>query len=200
MNVRKMKVMTTGDIGEVTVDWKNIEVVTNFVFLGALITKDVLCEKEVRIRIAMGKATMGGLTSIWKDIRVTLETKVKLVKVLVFPIVLCGAETWTMRKHERRKIDAFELWCWSRVLRVSWMERKPNMFLRNRTQSAQVKYKTYKNKLTTILIISEKQYYNKLLAQEKNNMKGTWAILNTVIKKAIRHQVIPRSLFIMGQL
>ena len=73
-------------------------------------------------------------------------------------------------------------------------------FLRNKTQSAQVKYKTYKNKLTTILIISEKQYYNKLLAQEKNNMKGTWAILNTVIKNAIRHQVIPRSLFIMGQL
>ena len=103
MNVRKMKVMTTGDIGEVTVDWKNIEVVTNFVFLGALITKDVLCEKEVRIRIAMGKAAMGGLTSIWNDRRVTLETKVKLVKVLVFPIVLCGAETWTMRQHERRR-------------------------------------------------------------------------------------------------
>ena len=127
MNVRKMKVMTKGDIGEVTVDWKNIEVVTNFVFLGALITKDGLCENEVRRRIAMGKAAMGGLTSIWKDRRVTLETKVKLVKVLVFPIVLCGAETWTMRQHERRKIDAFELWCWSRVLRVSWMERKTNI-------------------------------------------------------------------------
>ena len=127
MNVRKMKVMTTRDIGEVTVDWKNIEVVTNFVFLGALITKDVLCEKEVRRRIAMGKAAVGGLTSIWKDRRVTLEAKVKLVKVLVFPIALCGAETWTMRQHERRKIDAFELWCWSRVLRVSWMERKTNI-------------------------------------------------------------------------
>ena len=67
---------------------------------------------------------MGGLTSIWKDRGVTLETKVRLVKVLVFPIVLYGAETRTMRKHERRKIDAFELWCWRRVLRVSWMERK----------------------------------------------------------------------------
>ena len=70
---------------------------------------------------------MGGLTSIWKDRGVTLETKVKLEKVLVFPIVLYGAETWTMRKHERRKIDAFELWCWRRVLRVSWMERKTNI-------------------------------------------------------------------------
>ena len=70
---------------------------------------------EVQRRIAMGKAAMGGLTSIWKDRGVTLETKVKIVKVLLFSIVLYGAETWTMRKHERRKIDAFELWFWRRV-------------------------------------------------------------------------------------
>ena len=127
LNVGKTKVVATGDIGEVTVDGKDIDVVTKCVFLGALITEDALCEKEVRRRIAMGKSAMGGLTSIWKDRGVTLETKVKLVKVLVFPIVLYGAETWTMRKHERRKIDAFELWCWRRVLRVSWMERKTNM-------------------------------------------------------------------------
>ncbi len=101
LNIGKTKVMTTGDIGEVRVDGKDIEVVAKFVFLGALITKDGLCEKEVRRRIAMGKAAMGG---------VKVETKVKLVKVLVFPIVLYGAETWTLRKHERRKIDAFELW------------------------------------------------------------------------------------------
>ena len=132
LNVGKTKVMTTGDIGEVTVDGKDIEVVTKFVFLGALITKDGLCEKEVRRRIAMGKAAMGGLTSIWKDRGVTMETKVKLVKVLVFPIALYGAETWTLRKHERRKIDAFELWCWRRVLRVSWMEIKTNIIMDNR--------------------------------------------------------------------
>ena len=107
LNVGKTKVMTSGDIGEVTVDGKDIEVVTKFVFLGALITKDGLGEKEVRRRIAMGKAPMGGLTSIWKDRGVTMETKLKLVKVLVYPIGLYGAETWTMRKHERRKIDAF---------------------------------------------------------------------------------------------
>ena len=87
MNVGKTKVMSTGDIGQVTVDRKDIEVVTKFVFMGALITTDGLCEKEVRRRIATGKAAMGGLTSIWKDIGVTNETKVKLVKVLVFPIV-----------------------------------------------------------------------------------------------------------------
>ena len=84
MNAGETKVMTTGDIGKVTVDGKDIEVVTKFVFLVALITKDGLCEKEVRRRIAiisMGKSAMGGLTSIWKDIGVTLETKVKLAKV-----------------------------------------------------------------------------------------------------------------------
>ena len=80
--------VTTGDIGEVAVDGKDIEVVTKFVFLGALITKDGLSEKEVRRRIAMGKSAMGGLTSIWKDRGVTLETKVKLVKFVAFPIVL----------------------------------------------------------------------------------------------------------------
>ena len=120
------------------IDGKDIEVVTKFVFLGALITKDGLdaCEKEVRRRIAtMGKAAMGGLTPIWKDRGVTLETKVTLVNNLVFPIVLYGAETWTMRKHERRKIDAFELWCWRRVLRVSWMERKTNIYGSSRTSN-----------------------------------------------------------------
>ena len=127
--VGKTKVMTTGDIGDVIVDGKDIEVVTKFVFLGALITKDGLCEKEVRRRIAIGKAAMGGLTSIWKDRGVSMETKVKLVNVLVFPIVLYGAETWTMGKHESRKIDAFELWCWRRVLRVSWMGRKTNIWI-----------------------------------------------------------------------
>ena len=119
---------------EMTVDGKDIEVVTKFVFLAALITKDGLCEKEVRRRIAMGKAAMGGLTSTWKDRGVTMETKVKLVTVLVLPIVLYGAETWTMRKHERRKIDAFELWCWRRVLRVSWMEIKTDIWIIENTK------------------------------------------------------------------
>ena len=102
LNVLKTKVMTTGDIGEVAVDGKTVEVVTKFVFLGALITKDGLCDKEIRRRIAMGKAAMGVLTTVWKDRGITLQTKVKLVKALVFPIVLYGAETWTMRKTERK--------------------------------------------------------------------------------------------------
>ena len=129
LHVGKTKMMTTGDIGEVTISGENIEVVTKFVSLGALITKDGLCEKEVGRIIAMGKAAMGRLTSIWKDRGVTLVTKVKLVKVLVFPIVLYGAETWTMRKHERNRRSTFELWCRRRELRVSWKERKTNIWI-----------------------------------------------------------------------
>ena len=121
---------TTGYIREVTVDGKDIEVVTTFVFLGTLITEYGLCEKEVRRGIAMGMAAMGGLTSIWKDRGVTLETKVKLAKVLVFPIVLYGADTWTMRKHERRKIDA----CDARENEWSKKERKTETGMAGHTQ------------------------------------------------------------------
>ena len=98
-----------------TADGKDVEVVTKFVFLGALITMDGLCEKEVRRRIAIGKATMEGLTSIWKDRGVTLETKVKLTSES-FGVPNCSTRSGDLdkllsRKHARRKIDAFELWC-----------------------------------------------------------------------------------------
>ena len=129
LNVGKTKVMTTGDIGAVTVDGKDIEIVTKCVFLWSAGYRGRTMRDGSAKKNSYGKSRNGGggLTSTWKDRRVTLETKVKLVKVLVFPIALYGAETWTMRKHERRKIDAFELWCWRRVLRVSWMERKTNI-------------------------------------------------------------------------
>ena len=128
LNILKMNVITTGVIGEVTVDGNIVEVVTSFVFLGASITRDRLCDKEIRRRIAMDKAAIGGLTTIWKDRRIKVVTKVKLVNARVFPIVLYGADTWMMRKAERKKVDAFEMWCWRRVMRVSWIERKTNVW------------------------------------------------------------------------
>ena len=131
LHVGKTKLMTTGVIGDVFVNGEKVEVVNNFSFLGAHITNDGLCEKEIRRRIGMGKAAMGRLTKIWKDRGITLRTKVKLVRTLVFPIVLYGAETWTVRKSERKKLDAFEMWCWRRVLRVSWRERRTNEWVIN---------------------------------------------------------------------
>ena len=129
LNVGKTKVMMTEDQGEMVIDGKHIEVVSHFIFLGSLITKDGFYEKEIRRRLAMGRSAMGGLTKIYKDRGITLRTKSRLVKVLVFPIVLYGAESWTMRKLERKVIDAFELWCWRRLLRVTWIDRKTNVWV-----------------------------------------------------------------------
>ena len=111
LNVGKTKVMMTEDQGEMVVDGKYIEVVSHFIFHGSLITKDEFGEKEIRRRLAMGRSAMGELTKIWNDRGITLRTKIRLVKALVFPIVLYGAEYWIMRKLERKMIDAFELWC-----------------------------------------------------------------------------------------
>ena len=129
LNVGKTKVMMSEDQGEMVVDGKHIEVVSHFIFLGSLITKDGFCEKEIRRRLAMGRSAMGGLTKIWKDRGITLRTKIRLVKALVFPIVLYGSESWTMRKLERNMIDAFELWCWRRLLRVTRIYRKINVWV-----------------------------------------------------------------------
>ena len=90
---------------------------------------DGFCEKEIRRRLAMGRSAMGGLTKIWKDREITLRTKIRLVKSLVFPIVLYRAESWTMRKLERKMIDAFELCRWRRSLRVTWIDRKINVWI-----------------------------------------------------------------------
>ena len=132
LNVNKTKILSTGIIGRVMINGENVEVVESFTFLGTQIHRDGLSEKETSRRFGLGKAAMGGLTKIWKDRCITLETKVKLVKALVFPIVLYGAETWVLRKKERKKLDAFELWCWRKVLRVSWIERKTNEWVLNR--------------------------------------------------------------------
>ena len=129
LNVDKTKIMTTGDATNINIGGKAVECVNKFSFLGAMLTNDGACVTEVKRRITMGKAAMGRLTKIWRDRGITLCTKVALVKALVFPIVLYGSETWTMGKNERKKVDAFELWCWRRILRVSWMERKTNAWV-----------------------------------------------------------------------
>ena len=127
LNVGKTKVMMTEDQGEMVVDGKHIEVVSHFIFLVSLIPKDGFCEKEIRRRLAMGRSVMGGLTKIWKDRGITLRIKMRLVRAIVFSIVLYGAESWIIRKLERKMIDAFELWCWIRLLRVTWIDRKINI-------------------------------------------------------------------------
>ena len=108
------------------IDGKVMETVTDFTFLGSKITADGDCSHEIKRRFLLGRKTMTNLDSILKSRDITLPTKVCLVKAVLFPAVMYGCESWTIKKAERRRIDAFELWCWRRLLRVPWTARRSN--------------------------------------------------------------------------
>ena len=103
-----------------------METVSDFIFLGSKITADGDCSHEIKRRLLLGRKVMTNLHSILKSRDVTLPTKVHLVKAVVFPVVMYGCESWTIKKAEHRRTDAFELWCCSRLLRVPWTARRPN--------------------------------------------------------------------------
>ena len=98
----------------------------DFIFLGSKITADGDCSHEIKRHLLLGRKFVTNLDSILKSRDITLPTKVCLVKAMIFPVVMCGCESWTVKKAERRRIDAFELWCWRRLLRVPWTERRSN--------------------------------------------------------------------------
>ena len=104
--------------------WGTVEKVSDFTFLGSKITADGDCSHEIKRRLLLGRKVMTNLDSICKSRDITLPTKVHLVKAMVFPVVMCGCESWTVKKSEPRRIDAFELWCWRRLLRVPWTARR----------------------------------------------------------------------------
>ena len=125
-NIKKTKIMTTESWRSFEVDGVEIEVVSSFCFLGALIDREGSCEGEIRRRITLGKGAMQGLEKIWKDKFVSLGTKTRIVKAMVFPVVLYGCETWTKTKAVEKKIEACEMWIWRKMLRVSWTEKRTN--------------------------------------------------------------------------
>ena len=100
--------------------------VVDFIFLGSKITTDGECSQKINRHLLLGRKTMTNLDSILKSRDITLPTKVHVVKAMVFPVVMYGCESWTIKKAECQRIDAFELWCWRRLLRVSWTARRPN--------------------------------------------------------------------------
>ena len=108
------------------IDGDTVETVSDFIFGGSKITADGDCSHVIKRCLLLGRKVMTNLDSILKSRDVTLPTKVRLVKAMVFSVVMYGCESWTVRKAERRKIDAFELWCWRRLLRVPWTARRPN--------------------------------------------------------------------------
>ena len=118
--------MASGPITSWEIDGETVETVSDFILGGSKIIVDGDYSHEIKRRLLLGRKVMTNLDSILKSRDITLPTKVRLVKVMVFPVVMCGCESWTVKKAERRRIDAFELWCWRRLLRVLWSARRSN--------------------------------------------------------------------------
>ena len=121
--------MASGPISSWEIDGETVETVSEFICLGSKITADGDFSHEIKRHLLLGRKVMTNLDSILKSRDITLPTKVHLVKAMVFPVVMYGCESWTIKKAERRKIDAFELWCWRRLLRVPWTARRSNQSL-----------------------------------------------------------------------
>jgi len=126
LNIQKTKIMASGSIPSWQIDG---ETVANFIFWGSKITADGDCSHEIKRHLLLGSKVMTNLDSILKSRDVTLSTKVHLVKAMVNPVVIYGCKSWTIKKAEHRKIDAFELWCWRRLLRVPWTARRSNQYI-----------------------------------------------------------------------
>ena len=118
--------MTSSPITSWQIDAESVETVADFIFLGSKITADGDCSHEIKRCLLLGRKVMTNLHSILKSRDIILSTKVHLVKAMVFPVVMYGCESWTVKKTERRRIDASELWCWRKLLRVSWSVRRSN--------------------------------------------------------------------------
>ena len=124
LNIQKTKIMASSPITSWEIDGEIVETVSDFIFGGFKITADGDCSHEIKRRLLLGSKVMTNLDSILKSRDITLSTKVRLVKAMVFPVVIYGCESWTIKKAECQRIDAFELWCWRRLLRVPWTARK----------------------------------------------------------------------------
>ena len=126
LNIQKTKIVASGPITSWQRDGETVETVADFISGGSKITADSDCSHEIKRRLLLGRKVLTNLDSILKSRDVTLPTKVRLVKAIVFPVVMYGCESWTIKKAERRRTDAFELWCWRRLLRVPWTVRRSN--------------------------------------------------------------------------
>ena len=126
LNIQKTKIMASGPITSWEIDGKTVETVADFIFGGPKITADGDCSHEIKRRLLLGKKVMTNLESILKSKEITLYTKVCLVKAMVFPVLMHGCESWTIKKAEGQRTDAFELWYWRRLLRVPWTSRRSN--------------------------------------------------------------------------
>ena len=133
LNIQKTRIMASGPITSWQIDGETMETVRDFIFFSSKITADGDCSHEIKGCLLLGRKIMTNLDSILKSRDITLPTKVCLVKAMVFPVVMYGCENWTVKKAEQRRIDAFELWCWRRLLRVPWTARRSNQSILKET-------------------------------------------------------------------
>ena len=133
LNIQKTKIMVSGPIISWQIDGETVETVSDFIFLSSKITADGDCSCEIKRHLLLGRKVMTNLDSILKSRDITLPTKICLVKAMVFPVVMYGCESWIVKRAECRKIDAFELWCWRRLLRVPWTARRSNQSILKET-------------------------------------------------------------------
>ena len=129
LNIQKTKTMASSPITLWQIDGETMETVRDFIFLGSKITADGDCSHEMKRRLLLGRKAMTNLDSILKSRDITLPSKVCLVKAMVFQVVMYGCESWTIKKAERWRTDAFEMWCWRRLLRVPWTTKRSNQFI-----------------------------------------------------------------------
>ena len=138
LNIQKTKIMASGPITSWEIDGETVEIVSDFMFGGSKITADGDVSHEIKRCLLLGRKVMTNVDSIFKSRGITLPTKVRLVKAMVFPVVMYGCESWTVKKAECQRIDGFELWCWRRLLRVPWTARISNQStLKGISQSVQ---------------------------------------------------------------
>ena len=147
--------------------WETVKTVSDFIFLGSKITADGDCSHEIKRRLLLGRKVRTNLDSIFKSRDITLPTKVRLVKAMVFPVVMYGCESWTVKKAKRWRIDAFELLCWRRLLRVPWTARRSNQsILKEINPGISLEGMMQKLKL---------QYFGHLMRREKTHWKRLWS-------------------------
>ena len=168
LNIQQTKIMASSPITSWQIDGETLETVSDFIFLGSKITADGDCSHEIKRRLLLGRKVMTNLDSVLKRRDITLSTKVRLVKAIVFPVVMYECESWTIKKAVCQSIDAFELWCWRRLLRVPWTSRRSSQSI--------LKEISPKCSLEGLVLMLKLQYFGHLMQRtdsfEKTLMLG----------------------------
>ena len=155
LNIQKTKIMASGRITSWQIDGETVETGIDFIFLGSKITAHGDCSHEIKRCLLLGRKVVTNLDSILKSRDISLPTKVHLVKAIFFTVVIYGCESWTIKKAECRRIDAFELWCWRRLLRVPWTARRSNQSI--------LKEMSFEHSLEGLMLKLKLQYFGHLM-------------------------------------